>query len=159
MKNASNYFLCSICGKDDFNAYMYNNKYNFCAGYFPEFILSPYVDRQLGIESTFINDVNLKCMTDNVDLNLDYYPEFFDGKYTKQLSNINSKYDNHYFYRMNSIYKVCKKFWKPQEKSPSCRIVADSSRIGTKGEGMNAYQFKYTHKFKYNYINNVKKIV
>ena len=83
MKNAKDYFLCSICVKDDFNTYMDNNKFNLCAGYFCEFILYPFVDRQVGIESNYMNNVGLNCITDNIDLNLDYYPEFSDGKYTK----------------------------------------------------------------------------
>ena len=91
------------------HVYMWENKSNFSSGYFPDFILYPCVERP-----------------ENVDFNLEYYPEFSDGKYTKQLSNIYSKYDNHYFGRMYSIYKICKKFWKLQEKSPSCRTVADS---------------------------------
>merc|ERR1712121_227634 len=144
MKNAKDYFLYFICTKDKFNAYIYENKSNCCAGYFPDFILYPFVDRQVGIESTLTENENSYGITENIDLNLDYYPEFSDGKYTKQLSNIYSKYDNYYFYRMNSIYKICKKFWKPQEKSPSCRIVADSSRIGTKGEGISVHQSKYS---------------
>merc|ERR1711891_15744 len=48
-----------------------------------------------------------------------------------------SKYNNQYFSKQYSIYKICKKFWKPQETSPSCRRVADSPRIGTKGDGIN----------------------
>ena len=121
---------CSICMIDDYNAYVYENKINFSSGYFPEYILYPCVD---------IDNVNSDCITDdiNLDLNLDYYPIFFGGKYTKQLSNKYSKYNNQYFSKQYSIYKICKKFWKPQETSPSCRIVADSPRIGTKGDGIN----------------------
>ena len=106
MKNAKDYFLCPICIKDNFNAYMYENKSNCCAGYFPDFILYPFVDRQVGIESTLTENENTYGINENIDLNLDYYPEFSDGKYTKQLSNIYSKYDNYYFYRINSIYNM-----------------------------------------------------
>merc|ERR1712215_640186 len=110
--------------------YMYENKINFSSGYFPEYILYPCVD---------IDNVNSDYITDDInsDLNLDYYPIFYGGRYTKQLSNKYSKYNNQYFSKQYPIYKICKKFWKPQETPPSCRIVADSSRIGTKGDGIN----------------------
>ena len=105
---------------------MWENTFNFSSGYFPDFILYPCVVKP-----------------ENNDFDLDYYPEFSDGKYTKQLSNVYSKYDNHYFDRMYPIYRICKKFWKPQEISPSCRKAANSSRIGTKGEDTNTHQSKY----------------
>ena len=130
MKHARDGIECSTCVIDDYNAYMYDNKINFSSGYFPEYILYPCVD---------IDNVNLNYITDDInsDLNLDYYPIFYGGRYTKQLSNKFSKYNNQYFSKQYSLYKICRKFWKPQETPPSCRIVADSSRIGTKGDGTN----------------------
>ena len=129
-KKARDGIDCSTCMSEDYNAYVYDNKI-LSSGYFPEYILYPCVD---------IDGVNSDCITDNIDLNLDYYPIFFEGKYTKQLSNKYSRYNNQYFGKQYSIYKICKKFWKPQEASPSCRIVANSSRIGTNGDSINKNQ-------------------
>ena len=116
MKNDS--FCSSKCLNNEYNACMLNNKYNFCSGYFPEYVLIPNVNRQLGFNSVLINDLNSKHFNDNIDLNLDYYPDFHDGNYTKQLSNMNSKYNNFYFYKMKSIYKICKKFLETSKNAP-----------------------------------------
>ena len=62
-KSARDDLACSICFKDDVNTYVYENKINFSSGYFPEYILYPCVD---------IDDVNPDCITDKIDLNLDY---------------------------------------------------------------------------------------
>merc|ERR1711888_314896 len=97
------------------------------------------------------------CMNYNADLILDYYPVFSGGKYTKQLSNLNSKYNNDYFSKMSSIYKICKEFWKPQETSPSCRIVADSSGIGTNEDIIYTHQPKYSNNCNYNYSSSKNK--
>ena len=89
---------------------MYENKYNMCTGYFPEFILDPYLDN-----FNFNNDNDvLTNGSPNLsnDIN-NYYPHFKDGKYSKQISNANSKYNNSYFLKMKPIYKICKKFWEP----------------------------------------------
>ena len=107
---------------------MYENKINFSSGYFPDYILYPFVDKQVGYDNNLIDNVNL-----------DYYPDFSRGMYTKQLSNENSKYNNQYFGKLYSVYKICKKFWKPQEASPSCGIVANSSGIGTNKETPNTH--------------------
>merc|ERR1712121_111484 len=158
MKTAREHFLCKNCINDyDFNAYMYNNKFNMCAGYFCDFILYPSVDRQVDNSNDHKYNESLNCMNDNADLILDYYPVLSGGRYTKQLSNLNSKYNNDYFSKMSSIYKICKKFWKPQETSPSCRIVADSSRIGTNEEIVNTHQPKYSNNCNYNYSSSKNK--
>ena len=102
-KKARDGIDCSTCMSEDYNAYVYDNKI-LSSGYFPEYILYPCVD---------IDGVNSDCITDNIDLNLDYYPIFYEGKYTKQLSNKYSRYNNQYFDKQYSIYKICKKFWKP----------------------------------------------
>ena len=130
MKHTRDGLECSTCVTDDYNAYMFDNKINFSSWYFPEYIPYPCVD---------IDNVDLNCITDDInsDLNLDYYPIFYGGNYTKQLSNKFSRYNNQYFNKQYSLYKICKKFWKSQETPPSCRIVADSSRIGTKGDDIN----------------------
>ena len=83
LKMNSDTFCSSNCLNNDYSSFMLNNKYNFCSGYFPEFVLSPYVDRQLGFNNALIDDLNSKHLNDNIDINLSYYPEFHNGKYTK----------------------------------------------------------------------------
>merc|ERR1712121_629405 len=134
---------CSFCFNNNQNNLVYKNKINFCAGYFPDYILYPCVD------------------IDNVEpdlrLFLDYYPTFSEGKYSRQISNKNSRYNKQYFAEQHSICKICEKFQKIQEASPSCRIVANSSRIGTNGDSTNKSQLEYSYKFEYKPINNNNK--
>ena len=56
---------------DNYNMYLYSNKYNLCSGYFPDFIFIPPV-----FENSFIDTRNPR-----------YYPLIYNGKYTKQISN------------------------------------------------------------------------
>ena len=69
---------------DDHKIFMYNNKYNFCSGYFPDFIFIPHV-----FDKSFIDTINPR-----------YYPHICNGKYTKQISNANSRYNIKYFSKM-----------------------------------------------------------
>ena len=62
---------------------MYINKYNFCSGYFPEFIT---LDDNVAYDFSKINN----------DPNY-YYLYTKNNKYLKQVSNYNSKYDGEYF--------------------------------------------------------------
>ena len=82
------------CDDNNIN-YMYTNKYNFCSGYFPEFI-------------TLDNDVAYNFSKMNNYSNY-YYLYTNNNKYLKQLSNCNSRYDGKYFNDMNFAYKVSKK--------------------------------------------------
>ena len=111
---------------------IHDNKINFSSWYFPEYIPYPCVD---------INTLNLNCLTYDTTLNLNSndneYPIFYRGNFTKQFFNKFGRYNDQYFSKQYSIYRICKKIWKSQETPPSCRIVADSSRIGTKGDGTN----------------------
>ena len=152
MKSDSDSFCFENCLSNNYNSFMYNNKFNFCSGYFPEFILLPHVDRQLDSKDTFIDCKNSKYKNDDSNLYLNYFPKFCDGKYTKQLSNANSKYNNYYFHKMKPIYKICKKLWKPQKYSPCYGIVAKGSGIGTLGDTNYVYQYK--HSYQYNNIKN-----
>ena len=156
MRSDSDSFCCENCLNNNYDSFMYTNKINFCSGYFPEFILLPHVDRQLDSKDTFIDCKNSKYKNDDNNLYLNYFPKFCDGKYTKQLSNANSKYNNYYFHKMKPIYKICKKLWKPQEKSPGYGIVADGSGIGTMGDINYIHQYKYSYKYshQYKYSNN-----
>ena len=113
---------------DDCNFFMYVNKNNFCSGYFPEFISSfqPGSDafKQLYSKDNFKNSY-----PDDI-INKSYpncYPHFKNGKHSKQISNVNSRYNNSYFYKMQPIYKICKKFWKPYPRSdiPSYKHCTD----------------------------------
>merc|ERR1712121_616179 len=139
-RGARDDLVYSFCFKDDANNYVYENKINFCSGYFPDYILYPCV--------------NIDNVDPDLRIFLDYYPTFSEGKYTKQISNKYSRYNKQYFAKQYPIYKICKKFWKPQEASPSCRIVANSSRIGTNGDSTNKSQSEYSYNFEYKPINN-----
>ena len=76
-------------------SFMYVNKYNFCSGYFPEFI-------------TLDDKVAYNFSKMNNDSNY-YYLYTNNNKYLKQLSNYKSKYDGKYFKKMYFAYKVSKK--------------------------------------------------
>ena len=117
MKTAREHFLCNDCTCNNINTFMLNNKYNMCSGYFCDSIYYPPVDRQVP----------------------------YGNGYIKQLSNMYSKYNIDYFSKMSSIYKISKKFWKPQEASPSCGTVANSSGIGTNEETLNTHHSIQTH--------------
>ena len=96
---------------------LYSNKYNLCSGYFPDFI---------PLDKNVFNDL----YSDN-DFPK-YYPYIFNGKYLKQISNSESKYNNKYFLEMKTAYDISKQFWgKP---SPSSGIGTKGSGIGTQGE-------------------------
>ena len=142
----------NLCFKNylnnDYNSFMYINKSNFCSGYFPDFILLPHVDSQLDPIDAFKNCKNSEYKKDNNKLYPSYYPNFCNGKYSKQLSNANSKYNNYYFHEMQPIYKICKKFWKPPKHSPCYERVAKGSGIGTQGD--HKYSYKYKHSYQYN---------
>ena len=75
--------------------FMYTNKYNFCSGYFPEFI-------------TLNDNLSYNLSENNSDFNY-YYLYTKNGKYLKQLSNCNSRYDGKYFKEMYMAYKISKK--------------------------------------------------
>ena len=64
------------------NDFMYKNKYNFCSGYFPDFIF---------LDENSFNDMY------NINNFPRYYPYILNGKYLKQLSNFKRKYNNSYF--------------------------------------------------------------
>ena len=95
---------------DNSKSIVYSNKYNMCSGYFPDFILSPYLDN-CSSDGYFKNDndVFINGSPNFIDNTDDYYPHFRDGKFSKQISNANSKYNNSYFLKMKPIYKICKK--------------------------------------------------
>ena len=66
---------------DNSNSMMYENKNNMCSGYFPEFILDPYLDNcRFNNNDVFIN--GSPNFSNNID---NYYPHFKDGKYSKQI--------------------------------------------------------------------------
>merc|ERR1712121_535476 len=139
-RGARDDLVYSFCFKDDAINYVYENKINFCSGYFPDYILYPCV--------------NIDNVEPDLRLFLDYYPTFSEGKYSKQISNKYSRYNKQYFAEQYSICKICEKFQKIQEASPSCRIVANSSRIGTNGDSTNKSQSEYSYEFEYKPINN-----
>ena len=96
---------------------MYSNKYNLCSGYFPDFI---------PLDNIMFEDL---YSDNNIPR---YYPYRFNGKYLKQISNSESKYNNEYFFKMKTAYDISKHFWgKP---SPSSGIGTKGSGIGTQGE-------------------------
>ena len=100
-----------------YNIFLYSNKYNLCSGYFPDFItLDDNVFKDL------YSDKNIPK----------YYPYIFNGKYLKQISNSESKFNNKYFSKMKSAYDISKKFWG--NPSPSSGIGTKGSGIGTQGE-------------------------
>merc|ERR1711895_99015 len=117
VKTAREHSFCNDCTCNNINAFMLNNKHNMCSGYFCDSIYYPPVDRQV----------------------------LYNNGYIKQLSNMYSKYDFNYFSNMSSIYKISRKFWKPQDISPSCGIVANSSGIGTKKETLYTQHSIQTH--------------
>ena len=98
---------------DNSSCMMYSNKYNMCSGYFPDFILSPNLnnDNYKGVYSKNIDFNSFSNDSPNFNYNsVDYYPNFRNGKYSKQISNANSKYNNSYFHKLKPAYKICKKF-------------------------------------------------
>ena len=131
---------------DDYFDYM--NKIKFSSWYFPEYIPYPCVDT---------NNVNLKSITNDINpnLNTNHYQISYKGNHTKQVFN---RYNNQYFNKQYPIYKICRKFWKLQEVPPSCRIVADSSRIRTKENDTNnkSLNNKFLKINNNNSISNVK---
>ena len=75
------------------NDYMYKNKYNFCSGYFPDFIF---------LDKNSFNDMY------NMSNFPRYYPYVLNGNYLKQLSNFKSKYNNNYFSKMSFTHRLSK---------------------------------------------------
>merc|ERR1711895_170029 len=107
---------------------MYNNKSNMCSGYFPEFILDPYLDN-FNLND---NDVS-KNGPPNFNTYIDYYyPHVKGNKYSKQISNANSKYNNSYFLKKKPIYKICKKFWGPSKNLRSLDSNSLKSKYNNK---------------------------
>ena len=83
--------------------YMYKNKYNFCSGYFPDFIT---LDVDIGYDISEGNDYS------------HYYLYTKNNAYLKPLSDPKSKYNNKYFIDMNFAYKISKKHsWVDEPKS------------------------------------------
>merc|ERR1712120_76876 len=78
----------------------YNNKDNLCSGYFPDFIVDPYVD-------------NCILSNDSNGIFIDGPPNCFmdSDKYLQHISNANSKYNNSYFHKMKIEHRIRKKFW------------------------------------------------
>ena len=103
-----------------YNMFMYINKYNLCSGYFPDFITL-----NKNVFDDIYNDNNFPR----------YYPYNFNGKYLKQISNSESKYNNKYFSKMKSAYDISKHIWG--NPSPSSGIGTKGSGIGTQGEHIN----------------------
>ena len=102
-KAAKGHWFCKDCNCKDINAFIVTNKNNLFTGYFVDPIYYPPIDSQL----------------------------LFQEGFTKQLSSKFSRYNLEYFCNMHPIYKMCKKFWKPQITSPSCSIADYSSGTGT----------------------------
>ena len=117
---------------DDYNFVMYTNKNNFCSGYFPEYI-STLQSNNDAFKHSYPNDTfKYSYLDDTIDYSYpNYYPQFNNGKYSKQISNVNSRYNNSYFYKMQPIYKICKKFWKP---FPSSERRTEGSEIRAWGK-------------------------
>ena len=146
---------------DDSNCMLYTNKYNFCSGYFPDFILSPTINNADFKDFYPKNNFNNSFSNGSPDFSYpSYYPHFKEGKYSKQISNANSKYNNSYFCKLQPVYKICKKFWEPFHDSdynyktfsknnnrssskylPGYERVVKSSERGTLGEYYN-YNYK-----------------
>ena len=61
-RNPGEDFVYSFCFNDDANDYVYENKINFCSGYFPDYILYPCV--------------NIDNVEPDLRIFLDYYPTF-----------------------------------------------------------------------------------
>ena len=108
--NINAYFI------DEYNSYTYSNKNYFCSGYFPDYISTSLVDsndnNNNGVSKNFYPYDTLKnsCLDDNIKFSkYSYQPNFKNGKYRKQISNLHSRYNNSYFYKMYSSYKICKK--------------------------------------------------
>ena len=155
---------------------MYSNKYNMCSGYFPDFILSPNLDRE-DYNGGYSNNIDNNAFSnDSPNFNYDndnYYPHFRNGKYSKQISNANSKYNNSYFYKLRPAYKICKKFWEPFHNSkyvyknssnnnaksqflypPDYERVVKSSERGTLGDYKEYNDYNNYNNFnKHNHLN------
>ena len=129
-KTARGHSTCSNCNCNEINAYIINNKHDLFTGYFCDPIYYPPVDRQL----------------------------LFQEGYKKQLSNMFSRYNMSYFSKMSPIYKICKKFWKPQNTSPSCGIAAYSSGTGTVMETPKNHQSFQNPNFNKTIMKNSKKL-
>merc|ERR1711895_143255 len=102
-KAAKGHWFCKECDCRNINAYIVSNKNNLFSGYFLDQIYYLPNDCQFLFQEGFI----------------------------KQLSCKYSKYNLEYFCNMHPIYKMSKKFWKPQNTSPSCSTAAYSSGTGT----------------------------
>ena len=80
--------------------------HNLGSGYFPDYI---------SLDDNTFN----KLYSDNEKPK--YYPYIVNGRYPKQIFNSNSKYNNEYFFKMKTAYKISRKFWggssTPHQKS------------------------------------------
>ena len=85
---------CSFCFNNNNDNFVYKNKINFCAGYFPDYILYPCVD--------------IDKVEPDLRLFLNYYPTFSEGKYSKQTFNEFSKYNKQYLQTNILIYLIIK---------------------------------------------------
>ena len=71
--------------------YVYEKNKNFCSGYFPSFIILPIKKFNLISQNNQINNISNN-----------YYIKINEGKYLKQVTNPNSKYDLNYLNNMRS---------------------------------------------------------
>ena len=97
-KNCVNYW-CDLF--DECICILFTNKYNFCSGYFPDFISTLPINND-DFKYFYPKDNFKYSFSDGtIDFSYpNYYPQFNKGKYSKQISNVNSKYNNSYFYKM-----------------------------------------------------------
>ena len=75
----------------NYRMYVYVNKYNMCSGYLPDFIT---------LDKKSFNEMF------NINNSPRYYPYTMNGKYLKQISNFNSKYNSNYFSKMKFAHKL-----------------------------------------------------
>merc|ERR1712121_62468 len=111
---------CSFCfNKNNHNNLVYKNKINFCAGYFPDYILYPCVD--------------IDKVKPDLRLFLNYYPTLSEGKYSKQTYNEFSKNNKQYFanqysHPSNSKCNKCIKTNKTTTKGGSYKFSNDFNK-------------------------------
>ena len=164
-KNHKNFSL-NMFFIDDSNSYMYTNKNFWYSGYFPDFITIPPVVNMFdnkNVSSNFYsyNTLKQKCFDDNDSFcNLNYQPRFLNGKYRRQVSNLYSKYNSKYFFKLHSSYKISKKFWG------LCPVTNNNFLFGSKYSpktlsSKHPINFKKINKYNFSYKdtnnNNNKK--
>ena len=71
---------------------------------------------------------------------LNITPILIMGDILNRYQNASSRYNNGYFYKMQPIYKICKKFWKP---FPSSERGTEGSERGAWGNQRTTHSNSY----------------